>query len=107
VLLQLGAPKGKQWPNYRSVARRHSGQTGRTGAGENPHQNRLDLIVGVVAGEDHTCAGPEPSLLQPEIAAFPGLGLGGSCAQPEPTQLNRQAVSGCSRSNLIRNPATL
>jgi hypothetical protein len=75
VLLQLGAPKRKQRPNYASLLRSHSGQTGRTRTGQNPHQNRFDLVVGMVSSEDPVGAGPSPGILQPGVAMFSGFGF--------------------------------
>jgi len=61
MVLQLGAPKRKQRANHPSLVRGHSGQTGRTGAGQDPHQDGLDLIVGVVSCQNEIGINSRPS----------------------------------------------
>jgi hypothetical protein len=105
VLLQLRAFKRKQRPNHPSLVGGHSGQTGRTGAGENPHQNGFDLIVGVVSCQNEIGTDSSPSGLQPGVAVFPRLGLAGTGTKGKTPYFHRQSVTGGKRPNPPGNQA--
>ncbi len=56
---QFLARNAKQWPEPRSSPRRHPSQTSRPASPQQPQENRLGLIVRVVAKHDHAGAGLE------------------------------------------------
>ena len=91
VPLQLAPAEGEQWSDEHSIPRCHTGQAGGAGPVEDPHENRLGLVVGVVPGEDR----PGPRLMgdfaEPAIPGDPGLRFGGIEAESDLFALEAKA----------------
>ena len=87
--------------------RGHTGQAGGAGSGEHPHEHGLDLIIGVMSGQDTAGAQPFPDRLEPAVASHPSEGLSGISTQPEPADLDGKAVRPGQPAYLIRHPGAV
>jgi hypothetical protein len=107
VTEQIATRKPQQRPHDRPLHRSHSRKTGRTRALENPHQDSLDLIIGVMSGKDHLSTRSSPRVFQPSVAPRARERLG--CTGPE-MQLPRlvwQTECGRQPAHLFRKDVAL
>ena len=86
------APEWQQRADQDAPAHGHSRQAGGARAAERPHEHGLDLIVGVMRGEDERRPKADAGRLEPGVAGRAGEGLAGRRTQLGPAYLEGELV---------------
>jgi hypothetical protein len=104
---QLGAAKWQQRSHEGTTDWSHAGKPRWAGAGQDPHEHGLDLVVGLVARQNGCRASPCTSFFQPGVAPSPCQGLTSRRAKFQLSHLHRQIVRTGQTADPCGNPSTL
>jgi len=103
ILGECCARHVEQWPEPGTPTRRHPGQSGRTTPPQEPEQNRLRLVLGMVTEHDHCGVRLSGDFAQRGATGKPGPGLRAPGPEFEPDHMKLEATLHRVRSYLGRH----